>query len=100
MPTVENAMKKMVNDLSTVKRTGCRAVVIVHGYGSTGQGGAIKTAAGAKLKDPSLRGIVRASVAGENWQSRKREFTDICPQLRDFSRYVDGNKGITVVLLR
>lgn len=99
-PTVPHAMQNLVNGLSTARRTGCKAVVIVHGYGSTGTGGAIKTAVKSKLREPALRGLVKAVVAGEDWFLKKKEFLDYCPQLRDFSRHVDGNRGITVVLLR
>ncbi|MEG0661723.1 MAG: hypothetical protein RR472_00440, partial [Anaerovoracaceae bacterium] len=76
------------------------AVIVIHGYGSTGEGGAIKKAAKAKLKEPSLRGIVRDVAPGEAWQEKKKLFLDVCPQLKEFNRYVDGNKGLTVVLLK
>ncbi len=99
-PTVDEAMKRMINDLSTAKGAGYKAVVLVHGYGSTGVGGAIKFAVKSKLKEGPLRGVVRDFVGGESWNDRKKEFVEICNQLRDFSTYVDGNRGITVVLLK
>lgn len=100
MPLVEEAMKRLVNDLTTGKMAGCKAGVIIHGYGSSGTGGAIKAATKKKLKEPSLRGIVRDVVSGEEWYSKKKSFLDVCPQLREFDREIDGNKGITVVLIR
>lgn len=99
-PTVPVAMQKLVNDLSTAKRTGYKAVVVVHGYGSSGVGGALKIASRSKLKEASLVGIVRAFVGGEDWLNNKKEFIEVCPQLRDFSTYVEGNRGLTVVLLK
>ena len=99
-PTAEAAIRNMVNELSTAKRAGYKAVVLIHGYGSSGTGGAIKAAVKQKLKERSLSGVVRDFTGGEDWLNRKREFTETCEQLRDFSSYVDGNKGITVVLLR
>ncbi len=99
-PTVEEAMKRMVNELTTAKGAGYKAVVLVHGYGSTGVGGAIKFAVKSKLKESSLRGVVRDFVGGESWMDRKKEFMEICNQLKDFNSYVDGNRGITVVLLK
>ena len=99
-PTVEVAMRKLVNELSTAKGAGYRAVILVHGYGSSGVGGAIKTATISKLKENSLRGIIRDSVGGEAWMDRKKDFIGVCSQLRDFDRYVDGNKGLTIILLK
>ena len=99
-PIVETAIRNMINELSTAKRAGYKAVVLVHGYGSSGTGGAIRTAVKQKLKERSLSGIVRDFTGGEEWHNRKREFMEICTQLRDFSTYVDGNRGITVVLLK
>lgn len=99
-PIVADAMQKLVNGITTAKGSRCKAVIIIHGYGSSGEGGAIKTAAKAKLKEPVLRGIVRDHVAGEAWQMKKKAFLDVCPQLREWNRYIDGNKGITVVLLK
>ena len=100
MPDVTEAIKRMMNGLTTAKRSGCRAAILIHGYGSSGAGGIIKKEVGSKLKSPSLRGIARDSVRGENWTIKKKEFLDICPALREFERHIEGNKGITVVLLK
>jgi len=99
-PTVDVAMRKLVNELTTAKRTGYRAVIVIHGYGSSGVGGAIKVALKSKLKESSLRGVVREYVGGEEWLNQKRQFIEICTQLRDFNTYIDGNRGLTVVLLK
>jgi hypothetical protein len=99
-PTVETAIRNMINELSTAKRTGYKAVILIHGYGSSGTGGAIKVAVKQKLKERSLSGVVRDFAGGEEWQGRKRTFTETCTQLRDYSTYVDGNSGLTVVLLK
>ena len=99
-PTAETAIRNMVNELSTAKRTGYKAVLLIHGYGSSGVGGAIKVAVKEKLKDRSLSGMVRAYAGGEEWSAHKQEFVQICAQLRDYSSYIGGNKGITVVLLK
>ena len=100
MPTVELAMKRCLNELMTAKRLGFRAVILVHGYGSSGTGGAIKKALEGKLQEPSLKGIVKEYVKGESWIERKKDCLNHCNQLKDFDRYVSGNKGITVVLLK
>lgn len=99
-PTVDVAIKNMVNQLSTCKAQGYKAVIVIHGYGSSGTGGAIKIAVGNKLKERSLSGMVRATCKGEDWLDKKREMVDICPQLREFHTRISGNFGVTVVLLK
>ncbi len=99
-PTVDVAMRKLLNELSTAKGAGYKAVILVHGYGSTGVGGAIKVATKSKLKEGSLIGIVKTFTGGEAWLNDKKTFMEACSQLKDFDRYIDGNKGVTVVLLK
>ncbi len=99
-PSAENALKDMVNRLSTCKGQGIRAVIFVHGYGSSGPGGKIKTAVRRKLKDPSLKGLVRGHCGGEEWTVKKKEMLDICSRLKNFEQQIAGNPGVTVVVLK
>jgi hypothetical protein len=41
-PTAEIAVRNMVDQLMSCKRQGMRAVILIHGYGSSGTGGKIK----------------------------------------------------------
>lgn len=100
MPSAENAVRTMKNALATYKGQGVKAVVLIHGYGSSGTGGVIKTAVQKALGESSLRGIVRLSVGGESWGSRKKELLTLCGSLSDFERRIAGNAGVTVVILR
>lgn len=100
MPTVDVALQKVKNALTTYKAKGCKAVIIIHGYGSSGVGGSIKTAVTKCLGDNSMKGIVRAFASGEQWFNRKREILSICPSLQSYERKIASNEGITVVVLR
>lgn len=99
-PTVETALKDMVNQLGTFKRMGYKSVILIHGYGSSGSGGKIKSAVRAKLGEPSLIGLVQRYAGGETWQDHRKLFLERCPQLKEFERRVEGNPGVTVVLLK
>jgi len=99
-PLVEEAIRRMKNELSTAKMSGCKAAILIHGYGSTGTGGAIKPAVCKNLSQPVLVGIVKDWVAGENWLTKKQAFLAYCPTLKEQVRHIDGNQGITVVLLK
>lgn len=99
-PTVDTAVRTMISQLGTCKAQGYKAVILVHGYGSSGVGGGIRTAVRSKLREPSLSGIVRAFCGGENWFEKKKEMLNICQPLSEHQRKIDGNQGVTVVLLK
>lgn len=99
-PSVEAAISKLKNALPTYKRQGVKAVIVIHGYGSSGVGGAIKPAVRALLSQRSMSGIVRQYVGGESWYSRKTELLNICKFLEVYDNRIAGNEGITVILLR
>ncbi|MBT9136258.1 MAG: hypothetical protein DDT34_01332 [Firmicutes bacterium] len=99
-PTVEEAIRTMTNALSTYKKVGYKAVIIIHGYGSSGAGGGIKPAVRRQLLDRALCGLVRDFVGGEEWSTKKREYIGICRELEKFERSIADNAGVTIVLLK
>jgi len=90
----------LINISTVFKRQGCKAVLIIHGYGSTGVGGAIKLAVRKCLNEKSMCGIVRAFSGGENWIDKKRELISICGNLKNNEHRISGNEGVTVVVLK
>lgn len=99
-PTADMAVRNMVDHLGTCKRQGIRSVVLVHGYGSSGTGGKIKTAVRRKLKEPSMAGLVRMTCPGEDWMNSKGPMLNSCPGLKDYESRISGNYGVTVVVLK
>lgn len=100
MPDAATAVQKMKNQLATYRLQGYRAVLLIHGYGSSGSGGAIRAAVHRTLAAGELRGLVREYVTGSEWESRKRELVSICPGLREYERRFAGNAGVTLAILR
>lgn len=100
MPTVDSALQKMRNSLTTLKAQGCKAVILIHGYGASGVGGSIKTAVSRNLGESSMRGIVRTYAGGEQWFGRKREMLGMCKGLESYERRIANNLGVTVVILK
>lgn len=100
LPTVDIALIKMKNALTSCKRQGYKAVILIHGYGSSGVGGGIKAAVTKCLGESSMRGIVRAYVGGAQWHHKKREFIAMCKSLENYERRIANNDGVTVVILK
>ncbi|GHU80618.1 hypothetical protein FACS1894191_6280 [Clostridia bacterium] len=102
MPTVENARAKLEQALRTAKARRYSAMKIIHGYGSSGRGGAIKKDVRSLLAGKRQSKAIREYVGGESFtpfDAAARSIVASCPELvrdRDYSR---GNDGITIVLL-
>ena len=66
MPLVSQAMTQLGNEIWLAKYARCHALKVIHGYGSTGQGGAIKTACLKLCADRKRTGVIRHFVRGED----------------------------------
>jgi hypothetical protein len=99
-PTVDVAMRRFSDALITHRRVGGRALVVIHGYGSSGQGGKIKQALMGALASPAIAAQVRDYAGGTQWPYRKREMTAACAELAGYERQIANNEGVTVVILK
>ena len=102
MPTVPQALSRLADALRTARTERYAAVKIIHGYGSTGQGGAIRSAVQAELAQRARSGEVRAFIAGEDWRisdERSWALLQQCPELKQDSDLGRENKGICIVVL-
>lgn len=102
-PKVDMAVMKLKLELSTLRRVGIRTVKVIHGYGSTGTGGAIRQAARQYLSDQQKAGLIKAYCAGENFgpfESSGRKMVELDTGLRQDPDWGRQNDGITIVLLR
>lgn len=102
MPTVDEAMKRFDQQLNTVKRMNVKALIVIHGYGSTGVGGKIKIALHGALRDYARAGRIKHFITGENW-SRNNHLVqwllEEVPDLEYDPELDEANPGITVVVL-
>ena len=102
MPTVDVAVPLLTERMRSLKKSGVKAVKIIHGYGSTGKGGRLRKATLTLLDELKKSGSIKEFVVGELWSKfelRTLTLIDRMPQLykdQDLERY---NRGITVVFL-
>jgi hypothetical protein len=102
MPTVDTAMKYLEQAVSRARSYGYPVVKLVHGYGSGGSGGKIKTAVQKELDRYKSIGKIREYVAGENFtpfDSATQRIIAACPEITRDSDYLKTNQGITIVLI-
>ncbi len=102
MPTAAAACNHLLQALAMARAERRSALKLIHGYGSSGKGGAIKREVHMLLQKKKQQGAIREFVPGEDFSpfyDSARRAVDICPELsrdRDYSRQ---NGGITIVVL-
>jgi len=102
MPTVEEARQRLLAELRQAKQRGVGAVKVIHGYGSTGKGGALRGALRKSLLRRKKEGLVTRVIFGEKWsvfEDDARYAIEHCPDLRRDRDLNHSNEGITIVLL-
>lgn len=100
MPLAAEALSYLKSSVERCRQNRYRCILVIHGYGSSGQGGVIHDKARQWLKAQERNGKVKAVIFGE-------EFTIFNPQARDMKkRYLEleqlfrvCNHGVTVVEL-
>lgn len=103
MPTAQNAMSVLNNRIYAERASKSRTVKIIHGYGSTGKGGAIRSACLNKLREYKRMGVIKDFCPGDKFgpfSDEGRRMAGICPELRSDSDWGRNNDGITIVLYR
>ena len=99
-PTTMQALVRMNQALSSA-RTNTGVLKLIHGYGSSGKGGAIRQAVLEQLQRQKAQGIIREFVPGEElspFSASGRKALALIPELSRDKEYARGNKGITLVL--
>lgn len=102
MPTVAEALSRLTRELELARHRGDRIVKFIHGYGSTGEGGAIRIAVQARLMEMVSRGEIKACIFGEDWRKSDTHAWELLrtyPELKTDPHLGGKNRGITVVVL-
>ena len=102
MPTAEEAKQRLETELQRARSAGVAVLKLVHGYGSTGKGGRLRTSLRAELEALLVAGRIGSIVTGESFSifdAASRGLLDRYPDLRRDSDLERGNPGVTLVEL-
>lgn len=102
MPTVYQAEILVKNHIETNRKKGNKVFKIIHGYGSTGKGGALRTSIRDYLKQLKRANIIADYVPGEDWSvfnETTRKILDLDNSLRKDSDLDKMNAGVTIIVI-
>jgi len=97
-PRVEGAKQLLTGQLAMARRSGVKVIKLIHGYGSSGKGGALRTELRKMLQ--GMHGL--ATIKGEDFgifDAATRELLGKYPDLRRDSDLNRSNLGITIIVL-
>jgi len=102
MPSVETALRYLEQAVSRAKSYKYPAVKLIHGYGSSGAGGKIRTAVLRELNKYKSSGRIREFAAGENFtpfDAATQRIIAAYPAITRDKDYLKTNQGITIILM-
>lgn len=100
MPTVQQAKRRLLESLYAPRGASGPVVKIIHGYGSSGKGGAIRTAIREQITAWQREGKVLKVITGEKWSIFDPESQGLRQRYAFLAKDEDldrGNEGMTLV---
>ena len=102
MPSVDDAIKRTTYNIKNAGARGVAVVKLIHGYGSTGKGGAIRLEVRKYLERIMKSGQIKYYITGEDFsifdEGTRKAFL-ACDDLRRDSDLERHNNGVTFVVL-
>ncbi len=103
-PYVDEALERLTEYLRKCLEIGIKAIVLIHGYGSSGEGGRIKWAIHDALKNNRYADRVDEYYFGEDVAYGSESYHALHKRRPGLKRYLkrfkEGNAGMTVLLLK
>jgi len=102
MPTADQALRRVDMAVATARMSGTCVIKLIHGYGSTGRGGVIRTRVRLYLGELRAKGKIKGFIPGEDFSifnGATREAFGMCAALRQDRDLDRQNNGITIILL-
>jgi len=89
--------------LALARSEGTTILKFIHGYGSSGIGGALRLAVHSSLIRYKDSGLIRDFIDGEDFRVSNETTWELLKRMPEMKRDRDlgrGNKGITIVLMK
>src|SRR5579863_8888078 len=101
MPLVQEALQRLDREIASARQQKQTVLKIIHGYGSSGEGGDIRIAVQKRLHQLCVAGQIRGCIFGEDWSKGNEETWRLLQSQTELKSDADlgrRNLGITIVL--
>ena len=102
-PTADQALRWLEAELNAARKMNTPLMKLIHGYGSSGKGGRIRTASRRYLEEAAAQGRITTYLPGERFSifdETARRAMQRHPQLRQDRDLDAENRGVTFVFFR
>ena len=102
LPTLDEARRMIIEQIKHAKRAGVRVLKVIHGYGSSGKGGALCIGLRKSFGLRKKEGVIKDFIPGEDFSIFNRltlDLLDAVPLLRGDPDLGAANEGVTVLWL-
>lgn len=103
LPVLEEARRLVIEEIKRARREGARALKIIHGYGSSGKGGALGVGLRKSFRLRKKEGVIKDFIPGEDFSifnAATLALLEAVPGLRGDPDLDSTNEGVTVLWLK
>jgi hypothetical protein len=103
MPTLDEARRLVIEEIRRAKREGARAMKVIHGYGSSGKGGALCVGLRKSFGLRKKEGVIKDFIPGEDFSIFNPTVLALLESTSDVRGDPDlnnTNEGITILWLK
>ena len=102
-PSLDEARRLVIEEIRRAKRDGVRVMKVIHGYGSSGKGGALCVGLRKSFGLRKKEGVIKDCVAGEDFSifnPTVLAMLESAPELRADCDLNNTNEGVTILWLK
>ena len=103
MPALEEARRRVIEEIRRAKREGIRGLKVIHGYGSTGKGGKLNFGLRKSFGLRKQEGVIKDFIPGEDFSifnGTVLTLLEAVPELRSDPDLGATNEGVTLLWLK
>jgi hypothetical protein len=102
-PSLDEARRLVIEEIKRAKREGVKVLKVIHGYGSSGKGGALCVGMRKSFRLRKKEGGIKDFVAGEDFSifnDTVLALLEAVPELRGDPDLGAINEGVTILWLK